>query len=93
MLPENLQTALRLADEFKDFEEDARFRPYHPVPRGLVSLRELGWLWVLTGLAQAGLAVWLHPGLLGVLLITWTYLALMSREFFCRSWLKARPLT
>src|SRR5512143_1279527 len=34
---------LRIADEFKDAEDDARFRPYRPVPRGLVSLRELAW--------------------------------------------------
>lgn len=35
---------LRIADEFKDFAEDARFRPYRPVPRGLVTLRErLAW--------------------------------------------------
>ena len=32
---------LRIADEFKDAGEDARYRPYRPVPRGLVSLREL----------------------------------------------------
>ena len=32
---------LRIADEFKDFEEDSRWRPYRPVPRGLVTLREL----------------------------------------------------
>src|SRR6185503_3124011 len=32
---------LRIADEFKDFDEDARWRPYRPVPRGLVRLREL----------------------------------------------------
>ena len=36
---------LRLADEFKDFEEDSRYRPYRPVPRGLVSLRDLAWVW------------------------------------------------
>ena len=34
---------LRIADEFKDYEEDARYRPYRPVPRGLVTLRELAW--------------------------------------------------
>ena len=29
---------LRIADEFKDFDEDSRYRPYRPVPRGLVTL-------------------------------------------------------
>jgi hypothetical protein len=38
---------LRIADEFKDFEEDSRYRPYRPVPRGLVSLREQGILGVI----------------------------------------------
>ena len=50
---------LRIADEFKDDEEDARYRPYRPVPRGLVTLRELGGLFVLVGALQLGLALWL----------------------------------
>ncbi|MEX1119206.1 MAG: UbiA family prenyltransferase [Terrimicrobiaceae bacterium] len=84
---------LRLADEFKDLEEDTRYRPYRAVPRGLVSLRELGWVWVLTGLIQGGLAIWLDLRLLPLLMLTWIYLGLMSREFFCKSWLKAHPFT
>lgn len=82
---------LRIADEFKDCEEDARYRPYRPVPRGLVSLRELGLLGALTGLIQLGLALWLEPALVWLLLVVWGYMALMSREFFVRTWLKARP--
>src|SRR5829696_4543202 len=46
---------LRIADEFKDFEEDARYRPYRAVPRGLVSLRELGVVFALAGAVQFGL--------------------------------------
>jgi 4-hydroxybenzoate polyprenyltransferase len=84
---------LRIADEFKDFEEDAAFRPYRPVPRGLVSLRELGWLGALTAAVQFGLALWLNVHLVPYLLVTWTYLALMSREFFVRDWLKNKPFT
>lgn len=84
---------LRLADEFKDFEEDARFRPYRPVPRGLVSLRELGVLGGVTLVVQLWLAWWLGPVLVPLLLLVWGYLALMSREFFVRDWLKARPVT
>lgn len=84
---------LRLADEFKDFEEDCRYRPYRAVPRGVVSLRELGILWVLTALIQVSLAAWLDLRLVPILLITWLYLGLMSREFFCRKWLKAHPIT
>jgi 4-hydroxybenzoate polyprenyltransferase len=84
---------LRLADEFKDFEEDSRYRPYRPVPRGLVTFRELGGVWVGCILIQLGLALWLAPWLIIFLLITWLYLGLMSKEFFARRWLKARPVT
>ena len=84
---------LRIADEFKDFEEDSRYRPYRPVPRGLVTLRELGWVGVGAAVIQLALAVWLAPFLIIVLLAGWAYLALMSHEFFAREWLKARPVT
>jgi len=84
---------LRIADEFKDAEEDATYRPYRAVPRGLVKLSELGLVFVLAGLIQLSLA-WLYsPALVIVLIIAWTYLALMSVEFFARNWLKARPIT
>lgn len=84
---------LRIADEFKDHEDDCRFRPYRPVPRGLVSLRELGWLGFATLLMQLCLALWLAPSLFWLLLVVWGYLALMSKEFFVHDWLKERPLT
>ena len=84
---------LRIADEFKDFEEDARYRPCRPVPRGLVSLRELGTIGVAAGLIQLGLSLWLKFSLALVLVLIWSYLALMSKEFFVRDWLKARPVT
>jgi 4-hydroxybenzoate polyprenyltransferase len=84
---------LRLADEFKDFEEDTRYRPYRAVPRGLVSLRDLGRVWVGCVGIQLLLAFWLAPRLIVLLVLTWAYLALMSKEFFTRRWLKARPIT
>jgi 4-hydroxybenzoate polyprenyltransferase len=84
---------LRIADEFKDFEEDSRYRPYRPAPRGLVTLRELGVIGVTGAAIQLALALWLKPALVIVLLMAWTWLALMSKEFFVREWLKARPIT
>lgn len=84
---------LRIADEFKDFDEDSRFRPYRPVPRGLVKLRELGWLFVVAACAQLAAALWLAPQMALLLLVPWIYLAGMSKEFFAREWLKARPIT
>jgi 4-hydroxybenzoate polyprenyltransferase len=82
---------LRIADEFKDAEEDRRYRPYRPVPRGLVSLRELGALGALSLAVQLGLALWQSVALVPLLLLTWGYGALMSVEFFVPRWLKAHP--
>lgn len=83
---------LRIADEFKDFEEDSRYRPYRPVPRGLVSLRELGRVGVISAFIQLGLALWRDPSLAPLLLGVWGYLGLMRKEFFVPSWLKAHPI-
>jgi 4-hydroxybenzoate polyprenyltransferase len=83
---------LRIADEFKDQEDDARWRPYRPVPRGLVRLGELRVLFIAGAVIQAGLAWTLDARLLLVLGAGWAYLSLMSVEFFARDWLKARPV-
>ena len=82
---------LRICDEFKDADEDARYRPYRPVPRGLVTLRELGWLAVLCCVTQAAVAAWLMPRLLPLLVLVWCWLGLMSREFFVSGWLRRHP--
>ena len=83
---------LRIADEFKDYAEDVQYRPYRPVPRGIVSLRELGLLGVGTAVLQLILALWTAP-MLGLLLgLVWLYFGLMCQEFFVRTWLKAHPL-
>src|SRR5215212_9492381 len=78
---------LRIADEFKDFEEDSRWRPYRAVPRGLIKLRELGVVFVIAGAIQLSLSLALNWKLAGWLALVWVYLALMSKEFFVRDWL------
>lgn len=83
---------LRIADEFKDLEDDTKWRPYRPVPRGLVTLRELGVLFVIACAVQLGLAIWLDPRLVILLGVTWAYLAAMSKEFFINDWLRKRPI-
>jgi UbiA prenyltransferase family len=83
---------LRIADEFKDAAEDARHRPYRPVPRGLVTLGELRIVGLGAAVVQAGLALALEPSLLAILLVVWLYFWLMSREFFVPRWLRAHPL-
>src|SRR6266542_689579 len=61
---------LRITDEFKDFDEDSRYRPYRPVPRGLVKLRELAAIGAFGALVQLGLALWLSPRLTLLLVVT-----------------------
>lgn len=84
---------LRVADEFKDAEDDARYRPYRPVPRGLVRLQELAAIALGGAVFQLLLAVWLDRALVGLLILVWVYLGVMSKEFFVRDWLKAHPFT
>lgn len=81
---------LRIADEFKDAEKDATYRPYRPVPRGLVSFRELGVLGGGTAAVQLGLTLWIGPQVALVLLGAWAYFGLMSVEFFAGDWLEQR---
>ncbi|HEY9640476.1 MAG TPA: UbiA family prenyltransferase [Coleofasciculaceae cyanobacterium] len=83
---------LRIADELKDYAEDARYRPYRPVPRGLVTLRELGIVAIAAACIQLGLALSVGWPLVLLLLLVWLYMALMGQEFFVSAWLKARPL-
>lgn len=82
---------LRIADEFKDYETDVRFRPERPVPRGLVSLRELRGVGIATGLMQLVACVSFDDRILVPLFIVWAYLCLMTAEFFIPTWLEAHP--
>jgi 4-hydroxybenzoate polyprenyltransferase len=82
---------LRVADEFKDVRDDARHRAYRPVPRRLVSLRELRALGLGAALAQAALAAWVAPRLLWCLVGVWGYMLLMGQEFFVARWMHHRP--
>jgi 4-hydroxybenzoate polyprenyltransferase len=83
---------MRVADEWKDAADDAKFRPYRPVPRGLVTLRELALAAAAGGAVQIAIAAAISPRLIPILLGLWAYFALMSREFFVRRWLRAHPV-
>ena len=84
---------LRIADEFKDHENDKKFRPERPVPRGLVSLDELKCLGLVSSCLQVILSYFLSLRLLIILPIVWAYMAMMSMEFFVPKWLKNKPFT
>lgn len=83
---------LRIADEHKDNAEDTKFRPERPVPRGLVTLKELRLVAIVIAVAQLGLTAWLSIPLIGLLLLVWAWMALMGREFFAHKFLRARPI-
>lgn len=83
---------LRVADEHKDNEDDTRYRPERPVPRGLVKLAELRVVAVGVGVAQIALTLALDWRLLGLLLLVWSWMAVMTKEFFVPAWLKKRPI-
>lgn len=79
---------LRVADEFKDYEEDCRCRPHRPVPRGLVQLGELKVVAAAAAGLQIASALWVSLRLLLPLSIVWAYMLLMTKEFFAPAWLK-----
>jgi len=83
---------LRVADEVKDVEDDRRYRPERPVPRGLVSLRLLIGLGLMAAAGQALIVGVGLTGVIGPLLAVWAWMALMAVEFGRPAWLKARPL-
>jgi len=83
---------LRLLDEFKDAKEDAAFRPYRPVPRGLVQLNELGWLAVGVVLFQVAVNSVVLPKMLWAYGIGLGFIAIMTKEFFISKWLKSHPI-
>ena len=83
---------LRIFDEFKDFEEDSTWRPYRPVPRGLVTLGELRNLGIVLGVVLLILNGLLIPHLLPAFALVIGYMVLMGREFFVRDWLKRHPV-
>ena len=75
---------VRIVDEFKDFEEDSKYRPYRPVPRGLVSLKELGILGGICAIIQIGLTAILNLKGLIYLSLVWIFFAIMSKSFFIK---------
>jgi 4-hydroxybenzoate polyprenyltransferase len=83
---------MRVCDECKDLADDRLYRPDRPIPRGLVSLRLIVSLGLLT-VPVTALAAWLwHPPVLWLLALVWAWLLAMSFEFGVPAWLKARPV-
>lgn len=83
---------IRIFDEFKDRHDDARYRTYLPVPRGLISLRELMLVGVVTVLLQIVMIALVHPEMFLLYALVMVYLLLMRVEFFVPEWLKTHQL-
>lgn len=83
---------LRVFDEFKDADDDARFRPYRPVPRGLITLGELGWIGLIAVLLQIIFNLLTMPMMLLPALIVLLYMGFMRVEFFISGWLRKHPI-
>ena len=83
---------LRLFDEFKDAEDDAKYRPYRAVPRGLVSFKELKWLIFIIIGSQCILNAIFIPKILWIWGLVIIYMFVMAKEFFVRDWLRLHPV-
>lgn len=83
---------LRIFDEFKDAEDDAKYRPYRAVPRGLVSFKELKWLAIIIIVFQFILNAVFIPKMLWIWGLVIIYMFIMAKEFFVRSWLRKHPV-
>jgi 4-hydroxybenzoate polyprenyltransferase len=79
---------VRIFDEFKDAEDDAKYRKDLPVPRGLISLRELGMIGIALVVLQVAVNLFFFPKMLIIYFVIIGYLLLMGKEFFVAQWLK-----
>lgn len=84
---------VRIFDEFKDKEDDAKYRTYLPVPRGLISLRELSVVGFIVAVLQIGVIAFFQTPMLLLYLVVFAYLLLMRVEFFVPKWLKQHQMT
>ena len=83
---------LRITDEFKDYEEDLKYRAYRPVQRGIISLKTLGKTGIVTVIIQIMLAHVIDPEIIYFMIFVWIYMFLMTKEFFIKKWLTKRVL-
>lgn len=83
---------VRIFDEHKDQEDDAKYRAELPVPRGLISLKELRNIAIITIGLQLLLNSIFAPKMLPLYFLAFGYLCLMGKEFFVSKWLKNHQL-
>lgn len=75
---------VRIVDEFKDYDEDCKYRPYRPVPRGLITLKELKVLFVICLVIQVTITLCFCKYSFPFLILLWVMFALMTKGFFIK---------
>lgn len=75
---------VRIIDEFKDYEEDCKYRPYRPVPRGLITLKELKVLFIICAILQIAITAIVNRYALKFLVLLWIVFYLMTKGFFIK---------
>ncbi len=83
---------LRVSDEHKDAQDDAQFRKHLPVPRGLISLKELRITAVVVFTIQLVVNILYYPKALLLYSAVVLFLFLMTKEFFVSAWMKKKPV-
>ena len=78
---------IRIMDEFKDYEEDCKYRPYRPVPRGVISLNELKTLFIISMIVQTIITLFLNFSGFIWLWILWIFFFIMSKGFFIKKFI------
>lgn len=83
---------VRIFDEFKDKEDDAKYRKYLPVPRGVIKLKELRNIGIVVAILQIlAITIFQLPMLILYLIVIF-YLCLMGVEFFVAEWLRKKQI-
>ncbi len=75
---------VRIIDEFKDYDEDCKYRPYRPVPRGLITLKELKVLFIICAIMQIYITASISVKGIIYLILVWVFFAIMSKSFFMK---------
>lgn len=81
---------MRVLDEIKDKDVDAKYRKHLPVPRGLVTIKEL----LIVGISLAATTLFLiilfYPKMILLMIVVLAWLSLMTVEFFVPKFLNKR---
>lgn len=83
---------IRITDEFKDYKEDCKYRPYRPVPRGLVTLKELKILFIICSILQVIITLIFNKSGLILLALVWAFSGLLSKDFFIKKFIDKHML-